>query len=76
MTEGKWKITENGEYPSFMLHPSAAERPDAIIEPENSFIVEVSCAEIIKCSSDRVYQAGYTMRFPRFTCSNQHSLIL
>jgi hypothetical protein len=50
--------------PSHLRHwkPPSGERPDRWIDPQDSCVVELKCAEITKSMA---FSAGYTCRFPR-----------
>ncbi|KAI8596789.1 ATP dependent DNA ligase domain-containing protein [Dissophora ornata] len=52
------------ENPWVDMVDNAKMRPDVIIDPEKSIVVEVKAAEII--SNSESYAAEYTLRFPRF----------
>ncbi|KAI8362261.1 ATP dependent DNA ligase domain-containing protein [Mortierella sp. GBAus27b] len=52
------------ENPWVEIVDNAKMRPDVIIDPENSIVVEVKAAEIVPNSDS--YAAEYTLRFPRF----------
>lgn len=62
MTSDRWKdVDSQTQFP--FLHPESAERPDSIIIPGQSMLLEVGCAEIVPTN---MYAAGHTLRFPRF----------
>ncbi|KAF9584012.1 DNA ligase (ATP) [Lunasporangiospora selenospora] len=52
------------ENPWVEIVDNAKMRPDVIIDPEKSIVVEIKAAEIIANSTS--YAAEYTLRFPRF----------
>ncbi|OZJ05239.1 hypothetical protein BZG36_02293 [Bifiguratus adelaidae] len=50
--------------PSWLMHsPHSKEKPDVLIPPYKSLVVQVKAAEI---TTSGVYAVGYTLRFPRF----------
>ncbi|KAG0257957.1 DNA ligase (ATP) [Mortierella polycephala] len=54
------------ENPWVDMIDNAKMRPDVIIDPEKSIVVEIKAAEIVPNSDS--YAAEYTLRFPRFLC--------
>nr|KAJ3420742.1 DNA ligase (ATP) [Polyrhizophydium stewartii] len=62
--EGHWQMFDPSRCPAWLAHPPGAkDRPDMIIHPDVSRVVQVRGAQIVK--SDSV-AAGHTVRFPRF----------
>ncbi|KAG0027419.1 DNA ligase (ATP) [Podila clonocystis] len=60
-----WKEYKNyREDPWVDIIDNAKMRPDVIIDPANSIVVEIKAAEIISNSTS--YASEYTLRFPRF----------
>ncbi|KAG0337995.1 DNA ligase (ATP) [Podila humilis] len=60
-----WKDYKNfRENPWVDIVDNAKMRPDVIIDPANSIVVEIKAAEIIANSTS--YTSEYTLRFPRF----------
>ncbi|KAG0364633.1 DNA ligase (ATP) [Gamsiella multidivaricata] len=60
-----WKVYKHyKENPWVEMIDNAKMRPDVIIDPEKSIVVEVKAAEIV--SNTDSYAAEYTLRFPRF----------
>ncbi|GAA5981421.1 hypothetical protein JCM10908_004104 [Rhodotorula pacifica] len=62
-TDGKWRTLDRkqpGAVPDW-FH-TVSEWPDCLIEPHDSFVIEIKAAEIVKGDD---YGAGLTLRFPR-----------
>ncbi|GAA5955325.1 hypothetical protein JCM8115_001915 [Rhodotorula mucilaginosa] len=62
-TDGKWRPLDRkqqGAVPDWFV--TVSEWPDCIIEPQDSFVVEIKASEIVRGDD---YGAGLTLRFPR-----------
>ncbi|GAA5867873.1 hypothetical protein JCM3774_004706, partial [Rhodotorula dairenensis] len=62
-TDGKWRPLDRkqqGAVPHWFR--TVSEWPDCIIDPQDSFVIEIKAAEIVKGDD---YGAGLTLRFPR-----------
>lgn len=74
-TKNSWvQLGKKSRYPSWIIHPHGAERPDALIRsPELSQLVEITCSEIVPTS---LYDMQYTLRFPRLVSFREDKSIL
>lgn len=62
-THGKWRPLDRkqpGAVPDWFR--TVSEWPDCIIEPQDSFVIEIKASEIVRGDD---YAAGLTLRFPR-----------
>ncbi|KAJ3058706.1 DNA ligase (ATP), partial [Quaeritorhiza haematococci] len=62
-SDGHWEKYNPRNPPAWFKHPPQAEKPDMIIHPRYSRVIQVTCFEVVPTD---MYETRFTTRFPRF----------